>query len=104
MSPSGAIVSKQRKRGPRCRVKGLVFRFGLAHPKLVRRSSSHRFLITEKSDGFVRVSLIVQNYVVRPSLRTGAAARVNVDGSIRGCMTGALAIFAKCHFVAPVQS
>jgi hypothetical protein len=83
---------------------GLVFRFGLVHPRLVRRGSSHRFLITEKSDDLVRVSLIVQNYVVRPSLRTGAAARVNVDSSIRGCMAGALAIFAKCHFVAPVQS
>jgi hypothetical protein len=83
---------------------GLVFRIGLVHSRFVRRRSGHRFLTTEKSDDFVRVSLIVQHYVVRPSLRTTAAARVNVDNSIRGCMAGALAIFAKCHFIAPGQS
>jgi hypothetical protein len=47
------------------------------------------------------ISLIVQNYLVRPSFRTRAAARVNVDDSTKGCMAGAFAVFAKCHFIDP---
>ena len=74
---------------------GLVFRLGLVHSRFVRRSGIHRFLISEESDDFVRIPFTGQNYFVWPSLRTRAAARLNVDDSIRGCMAGALALFGS---------
>jgi hypothetical protein len=61
---------------------GLVPRFGLVKSRFCRTKKQPQVSGIEKGHDIVRVSLIVQNYLVRPSLRTRAAARVNVDNSI----------------------
>jgi hypothetical protein len=85
-------------------MKLLFFPSGLVCSGFARRSRIRRFFVSEKSDDFVGVPFAGQHYLVWPSLRTGTAARVNVDNSVRGRMAGALAIFAKRHFIAPDRS